>query len=227
VATSTLKEIVPKLRDLMAGKSVDVGGHEARMLWAGQPDVPILMPASGPRNLRLAGALADIVMMQVGVNPEACRWGVEQVRAGAEAAGRNPDEVEITLYTAMWVSDDLAEARRMTRWCAACACNHLSEVARRVPDHGMPEPIMRLVNLPRGDYDYEGHLDPSVDRSEYPDEIVDDFAFNGTPERILEMLEALAEVGVDEVAPCYLNGRIEEMETVGREIVPRLAALRA
>jgi alkanesulfonate monooxygenase SsuD/methylene tetrahydromethanopterin reductase-like flavin-dependent oxidoreductase (luciferase family) len=91
----------------------------------------------------------------------------------------------------------------------------------------MPEPIMRLVNLPRGDYDYEGHLDPSVDRSEYPDEIVDDFAFNGTPERILEMLEALAEVGVDEVAPCYLNGRIEEMETVGREIVPRLAALRA
>jgi 5,10-methylenetetrahydromethanopterin reductase len=227
VATGTLKEIVPKLRDLMAGKSVDVGGHEARMLWAGQPDVPILMPASGPRNLRLAGALADIVMMQVGVNPEACRWGVEQVRAGAEAAGRNPDEVEITLYTAMWVSDDLAEARRMTRWCAACACNHLSEVARRVPDHGMPEPIMRLVNLPRGDYDYEGHLDPSVDRSEYPDEIVDDFAFNGTPERILEMLEALAEVGVDEVAPCYLNGRIEEMETVGREIVPRLAALRA
>ena len=51
---------------------VDADGHEARILWASEPDVPILMAASGPRNLRLAGALADIVMMQVGVNPEAC-----------------------------------------------------------------------------------------------------------------------------------------------------------
>lgn len=227
VLTSTLKEIIPRLRELMAGKRVDVDGQELKMLWAGQPDVPIMMPATGPRNLRLAGALADIVMMQVGVTPEACKWGIEHVRAGAEQAGRNPDDVEITLYTAMYVSDDMAEARRMTRWCAACACNHLSEVARRVPDHGMPDPIMRLVNMPRGHYDYEGHLDPSVDRSEYPDEIVDDFAFNGTPEHILEMLAALAEVGVDEVAPCYLNGRIEEMERVGREIIPKLAAVTA
>jgi hypothetical protein len=41
------------------------------------------------------------------------------------------------------------------------------------------------------------------------------------------MLHDLAEVGVDEVAPCYLNGRLEEMEVVGREIIPAVAALRA
>ena len=43
----------------------------------------------------------------------------------------------------------------------------------------------------------------------------------------MEMLEALAEVGVDEVAPCYLNGRLEEMEFVGKEIIPAVAALPA
>lgn len=225
VGTSRMADIVPNLRALMAGEHVVADGLELHMHWAAQRDVKILMAASGPRNLRLAGALADIVMMQVGVHPDACRWGVEHVRAGAEQAGRDPDEVEITLYTAMVVSDDLAEARRLTRWAAACACNHLADVARRVPDHGMPEPIMRLVNLPRGDYDYAGHLDPEVDRSGIPDEIVDDFAFAGTPERILEKLEALAAVGVHEVAPCYLNGRITEMELVGREIIPRLGAV--
>jgi len=31
----------------------------------------------------------------------------------------------------------------------------------------------------------------------------------------------------DEVAPCYLNGRLEEMEIVGREIIPAVAALPA
>ena len=86
---------------------------------------------------------------------------------------------------------------------------------------------MRLVNMPESHYDYAGHLDPSVERGEYATEVLDDFAFNGPPERIVEMLHALAEVGVDEVAPCYLNGRLEEMEVVGSEIIPAVAALRA
>jgi 5,10-methylenetetrahydromethanopterin reductase len=227
VATDRMRDIVPMLRDLMAGKSVNADGQDLRILWAGESDVPILMAASGPRNLRLAGALADIVMMQVGVHPDACRWGVEQVRAGAEAAGRDSGDVEITLYTAMVVSDDLHYARSQTKWAAACARNHLADVARRVPDHGMPEPMMRLVNMPESHYDYAAHLDPSAERGEYPSRVLDDFAFNGPPERIVEMLQALAEVGVDEVAPCYLNGRLEEMEIVGREIIPAVAALRA
>lgn len=227
VATNKLEAVVPRLRTLMAGRAVDSNDSDIRILWAQQEDVPIMMPATGPRNLRLAGSLADIVMLQVGVNPDSCKWAIDHVRAGAESAGRDPDEVEITLYCAMWVSDDLSEARRQTRWAAACAANHLSDVARRVPDHGMPEPLTRLVALPRGHYDYSGHLDPSVERTEYPDEVIDDFAFNGPAERIIEMLSALADVGVDEVAPCYLNGRLDEMEVVGREIMPRVAVLPA
>ena len=227
VATERMRDIVPMLRDLMAGKETDVGGQEARMLWASELDVPILMAASGPRNLRLGGALADIVMMQVGVNPEACRWGVEQVRAGRRGGRSRPVEVEITLYTAMVVSRTISTMPAARRSGRPHVPNHLSDVVRRVPDHGMPEPIMRLVNMPESHYDYAAHLDPSVERGEYPTEVMDDFAFNGPPERIIEMLHALAEVGVDEVAPCYLNGRLEEMEIVGKEIIPAVAALPA
>lgn len=229
VSTAQLREIVPKLRELMAGRAADLDGRKIRIHWATEAtgDVPIMMSATGPRTLRLAGALADIVMIQVGVNPASVKWAIDRVRAGAEEAGRDPDEVETTLYTAMWVSDDLAEARRMTRWAAACAANHIADVMRNVPDHGMPEPLTRLAELRDDQYDYASHLDPSVERAEYPDEIIDDFAFNGPPERIVEMLRALAEVGLDEVAPCYLNGRLDEMEIVGREIIPAVAALRA
>lgn len=229
VSTAQLGEIVPKLRELMAGRAVDLDGREIRIQWASEAtgDVPIMMSATGPRTLRLAGALADVVMIQVGVNPASVKWAIDRVREGAEKAGRDPDEVETTLYTAMWVSDDLAEARRMTRWAAACAANHIADVVRNVPDHGMPEPLTRLAELRGGHYDYASHLDPSVERAEYPDAIIDDFAFNGPPERIVEMLRALAEVGLDEVAPCYLNGRLDEMEIVGREIIPAVAALRA
>jgi alkanesulfonate monooxygenase SsuD/methylene tetrahydromethanopterin reductase-like flavin-dependent oxidoreductase (luciferase family) len=164
-------------------------------------------------------------MLQVGVNPVAVKWAVEQVHAGAEAAGRDPGDIEITMYTAMWIADDLDEARRMTRWSAACTANHIVDVMRNVPDHGMPPTLTRLAELRGEHYDYASHLDPSAERVEFPADVIDDFAFNGPPERCLEMLSALAEVGVDEVAPCYLNGRLEEMEIVGREIVPRLAAI--
>jgi alkanesulfonate monooxygenase SsuD/methylene tetrahydromethanopterin reductase-like flavin-dependent oxidoreductase (luciferase family) len=229
VSTKQLEDTVPKLRELMAGRAVDCDGTEIRIQWASEAvgDVPIMVSATGPRTLRMAGAVADIVMIQVGVNPDAVKWAVDQVRAGAEAAGRDPDEVETTLYTAMWVSDDVAEARTMTRWAAACAANHIVDVMRNVPDHGMPHALTRLAELRSAHYDYASHLDPSVERSGYPDDVIDDFAFNGPPERIVEMLHALADVGLDEVAPCYLNGRLDEMDVVGREIIPAVSALAA
>jgi len=101
------------------------------------------------------------------------------------------------------------------------------DVIRNVPDHGMPPVLTRLGALRSEHYDYASHLDPSVERSGYPDDVIDQFAFNGPPERIIEMLEALAEVGLDEVAPCYLNGRLDEMDIVGREIIPAVAAIAA
>jgi alkanesulfonate monooxygenase SsuD/methylene tetrahydromethanopterin reductase-like flavin-dependent oxidoreductase (luciferase family) len=229
VSTKQLGAVVPKMRELMSGAAADLDGTEIRIQWATEAtgDVPVMMSATGPRTLRMAGALADIVMIQVGVNPNAVKWAIDLVRAGAEEAGRSPDEVETTLYTSMWVSDDLEEARGMTRWAAACAANHIVDVMRNVPDHGMPDELTRLATF-RGDhYDYASHLDPAAERAEYPDEITDDFAFNGPPERIVEMLRALADVGLDEVAPAYLNGRLEEMEVVGREIIPNVAALPA
>jgi 5,10-methylenetetrahydromethanopterin reductase len=226
VATARLKEIVPNLRKLMAGEHVD-DGADLHMHWASQPDVPILMPATGPRNLRLAGALADIVMVQVGVNPVSVRWAVDHVRAGAEEAGRDPDSVEISMYTAMWVSEDMEEARGMTRWAAACAANHIANTARAVPDHGMPSEMTRILGVMSDHYDYAGHLDPSVDRSEYPDEIVDDFGIHGPPERCAEVLRALADAGIDEVAPAYLNGRFEQLDRIAGEVVPALAGARA
>ena len=226
VATERMRDIVPMLRDLMAGKETDVGGQEARMLWASELDVPILMAASGPRNLRLGGALADIVMMQVGVNPEACRWGVEQARAGAEAAGRDPSEVEITLYTAMVVSDDLDYARSQTKWAAACARNHLSE-------RGAPRARPRNAGA---DHAAREHADSHYVTTPLTSTLRSNAAntrrrswttsrSTGPPSESSRCWHALAEVGVDEVAPCYLNGRLEEMEIVGKEIIPAVSAV--
>ena len=105
VPTAFLAESVPILRDLMAGRHVTINGADVHLRWITEdPAIPIMMPATGPRNLRLAGSLADRVMLYVGINEESLRWALGHVRAGAEQAGRDPDSVAVSVLTAMWVS---------------------------------------------------------------------------------------------------------------------------
>ena len=229
VATSKFAEVVPRIRALMAGEEVVADDAAIRIRWASGERVPIAVAATGPRNLRLAGAVADIAMLQVGASVAAVRWAVDQVRAGAEEAGRDPDEVEIATFCGMWISDDLDESREESRWAAACAANHVGDVMQRVPDHGMPEELTRLVETRTQAYDYyEGHLDSSAEHTGWlTGELIDDFAITGPPERCLERIRELAEAGVDEISTAYLNGKQAQLERVGATIIPALAAIPA
>ena len=221
VSLKTMRDVVPRIRELMAGRP----DGEARIRWADE-DVPIMLPATGPRSLRAAGALADIVMIYVGVHPASVRWAIDHVRAGAEEAGRDPDGVEIAALTAMWVSDDQEDAWARCRWAPAACANHIAHTIASNPRHDMPEEMTRLVRA-RDDYDYyEGHLDSGAEHTAYlTGELVDDFVVAGPAGRCLERIRSLTELGVDEVSCAYLNGELEQIERVGREIVPALAAV--
>ena len=224
-STDKMEHELRKARALAAGETVQENGAEICLRWAHE-DVPIMYAATGPRNLRLGGALADIVMLQVGTHPSAVGWAIEHVHAGARDAGRDPMDVDISLLCGMWVSHDQREALDKTRWSAACAANHLDNVARRVPDHGMPEELTRIVAVRRDHYDYyEGHLDSSAEHTEYlTDEMIGDFAIAGSADHCLARIRELRELGVAEISSAYLNGAFEQIERVGREIIKPLTA---
>jgi 5,10-methylenetetrahydromethanopterin reductase len=229
VRTKVLGDAIPVLRDLLGGRSVRLNDTDVHLRWVTEElGVPIMMSATGPRNLRQSGALADRVMLYVGVTPEAVSWAVEHVRAGASDAGRDPDQVKISLLCAMCVAEDQEAAWEACRWSPAACANHIADMARNNPDHGMPDVMKRLIQS-RDQYDYyAGHLDSGAEHTTYlSGELVDDFAFAGPPEKVIEKLHALAALGVDEVSVAYLNGQFEQMERVGREIIPALAALSA
>jgi 5,10-methylenetetrahydromethanopterin reductase len=218
VPTRELEATVPRLRAWMAGEEA----QGARIRWSAER-VPIMMGATGPRNLRLAGALADIAMIYVGVNPISVRWAIEHVHAGAAEAGRDPADVEVAALCAMHISDDQEEAWNECRWAPAACANHIASTQRSNPRHGMPEAMTRLVAA-RDEYDYyAGHLDSSAEHTSYlSGDLVDDFAIAGPAARCLEKIRELGRLGVDEVSTAYLNGRLEQMERVRDVIVPAL-----
>jgi alkanesulfonate monooxygenase SsuD/methylene tetrahydromethanopterin reductase-like flavin-dependent oxidoreductase (luciferase family) len=222
VKTSLLAGSVPLLRDLMAGRHVTINDADVPLRWVDHdPGIPIMMAATGPKNLRLAGALADRVMLYVGVDAEAVRWAMAHVRAGAERAGRDPGEVLFSVLTAMWVGDDQDEAWDRCRWAPAACANHIADTMRRNPAHDMPEPMTRLPRS-RDEYDYyAGHLSSEAEHTAYlTGELIDDFALAGSAGKVRAKVRELFELGVDEISCAYLNGAFEQMATVGREIVP-------
>jgi len=120
----------------------------------------------------------------------------------------------------------LSSAQRM-RVPAACA-NHIAYALKWNPQHGMTEEMTRLVAA-RDRYDYyAGHLDSSAEHTSYlTGELVDDFVVAGPVDRCLEKIRELGELGVDEVSAAYLNGRFEQIQLVGRAIVPELQGVGA
>ena len=91
---------------------------------------------------------------------------------------------------------------------------------KRNAAHGMPETMTRLAQS-RDDYDYyEGHLSSDADHTAYlTGELIDDFAIAGSAAKVRGKVQELFGLGIDEISCAYLNGQLDQMDTVGREII--------
>jgi len=224
VKTSTLIESVEVIRELMSGRHCTLNDTDVYFRWLqDDPKIPIMMASTGPKNLRVAGAHADRVMLYVGVSDEAIGWAIDHVRAGAEQAGRDPAAIKISALTAMWVGDDQQEAWDKCRWAPAACANHIADTMKRNPQHDMP-PVMTRLAQSRDAYDYyAGHLSSDADHTAYlTGDLIDDYALAGSPEKVLARVNQLFALGVDEISCAYLNDSIDQMDLVGREIIANL-----
>jgi 5,10-methylenetetrahydromethanopterin reductase len=76
-----------------------------------RPDLPIYLAALGPQMCRLAGQVADGVLLNW-ATPEAVAEAVAEVRRGAEQAGRDPAAIDVACYIRAAAGDDETAARR-------------------------------------------------------------------------------------------------------------------
>ena len=93
----TLAEAVALIRRLLAGEEADgrLAPRGTRLAVLPPRPPPIFLAAIGPRALRLAGAVADGVLLNAYVPAAYARWAAVEVRAAAARAGRDPAAVEV------------------------------------------------------------------------------------------------------------------------------------
>jgi len=73
--------------------------------------IPVYLGVIGPKMLQLAGEIADGVLLTAGATPEYIRFALENIRIGAERAGRNFKEIDIACLIILSISENINEAK--------------------------------------------------------------------------------------------------------------------
>ena len=217
------------IKDLMNGRTVEWNGKELELTWAqGRERIPVYIAAYGPRALGVAGRVGDGVIIQL-ADPVIIQWLMEQARAAAVEAGRDPDELECLVCAPSVVTDDIQAARDATRWFPAMVSNHVMDLIERYGENSeIPKDLTDYVKA-RKFYDYKDHSREGAAHGEFvTDEIADRFSVIGTAEQVRAKLEELSSIGVDHFN-IYLmtQGQEETLRAYGRDIIPGFSSAAA
>ncbi|MBI2231945.1 MAG: LLM class flavin-dependent oxidoreductase [Deltaproteobacteria bacterium] len=94
-----------QMRELFAGKEAELPTGKIHLLHPCKGKVPIYIAASGPKMLELSGRIADGIIVLVGVADEYIAHAKEKIAAGARAAGRKLEDINLVLWVPCAVSD--------------------------------------------------------------------------------------------------------------------------
>jgi 5,10-methylenetetrahydromethanopterin reductase len=109
---SVMRRFIEILRQLIEGKQVTYKSKFVRMKNVGlgvkpKRRIPIYLAANQTQMLRLAGEVADGVLLTNGTSPEHVSFAKEEVKVGAERVGRDLMSITVAPYITSAVSRDL------------------------------------------------------------------------------------------------------------------------
>ena len=181
-----LREVILTLRGLLGTGAATLDDHALELFHRPAGGSRVILLASGPRLLELAGEVADGVMMLVGLDPGGVSAAREHVRRGAARAGRDPADVEEILIVPFGTGP-AAEQRRWVQgwfrpgqaWLEYPSASNL----RWLGHAGIDIPV--------------GHV-PGDIPDDLADRVLDAFGAFGPPEQCAErLLRAHAEIGLE------------------------------
>ncbi len=225
VSVESLEESCRLIRDLAAGREAGYDGTSIQLKWA-QGELPIWVAAYGPRALRMAGRVADGLILQI-ADPYIVEWSRRYLKEGAEQAGRDPSQIQVMSAAPLLVTDDLEDAREQVRWFPAMVSNHVVDLVKRYQPRDLPQELTDYIRE-RDHYNYQYHGRAGAEHLSFvTDEVVDRFCVIGTAEQCQKKLGVLQQAGVDQFN-LYTMVRDPEaaIRSMGEQIIPAFAASR-
>jgi len=223
-----LEQSVTAIQALTRGQEATLDGAVLQHRWATR-GVPVHVTAEGPRTLRMAGRVADGVIMHTAAQPDIVAESVAAVHAGAHEVGRDPAEVDVWVFIKLGIADSRDEAIEGIKMSLAASVNHAFRhtlEGKHVPEHHIPA-IRELIAR----YQTQGHVKAGGPNHSLTDELgltdylADRFGVVGTPAQCLARIRALGEVGVGGVIfGVFGPDPLGLVRRFGEEVLPQLSA---
>lgn len=176
-------------------------------------EVPLMVGSWGERTSALAGEIAGELKVGGSANADLVPLMLSSLALGAARAGRDAGSTGVVLGAVTVVDDDGATARERARSAVAM---YFEVVAGLDPTVHVPGEMVEEVGglLRAGDDRGAGRL--------IPDELLDRFAFSGTPEHVAHQVRDIFDAGAARVefgAPFGLDAR-RGLELLGKRVLP-------
>jgi 5,10-methylenetetrahydromethanopterin reductase len=229
-----MRACIATVKALLAGQSVDFDGTPGRLVYASGRRIPVIMAASGPKALEVAGEVADGVMALVGFNRGIVQTALEHIERGAKRSGRRLEDLEIIWAVRTGTAATTAEARRLARptvvhWGILRWGGHwLGPAGVKVPQYEIPEAVHKIYP----DLSHAEDWDAAIAATSFvSDEVIaelcDAYGLIGTPEHCATRITEMNKLGVGNI---YVMGfqtfapPEEEIRGFRDVVFPRLRA---
>ncbi|MDP6437185.1 MAG: LLM class flavin-dependent oxidoreductase [Gammaproteobacteria bacterium] len=226
---TAVRECVEILQAATSGEPVDYQGEVYTLTnyqagWAADlPPPPIYVGANGPAMLKMAGEVADGIMLS---DMPLSRMGevLAQIDTGRAGAGRDGPSLKIANFFAWHIKEDrqeaMDEARMELIWRGLLLPSHTS-------------PFLGDEDAAFVDANRDAFLQAFLTRNpkiegvpeELVDTLVDNLTFTGGPgdiDRVLDHLRDFAAAGLDEVTLKIHGDAREAIRLIGARLIPAL-----
>src|SRR5881409_4040972 len=198
-----MRACIGTVKALLAGKTVDFGGTSGRLAFTSGRRIPVIMAASGPKAIEVAGEIADGALLLVGFNRGIVQSALEHLERGARRRGRRLDDLEIIWAVRTGTAPTTAEARRLARptavhWGVLRWGGHwLGPAGLKLPPLEIPDAVYKIYPDLSHAHDWEAAIKAT---SFVPDEVVaqlcDAYGLIGTPSEVAGRILEMAKLGV-------------------------------
>ena len=185
------------------------------------PRTPVYLAVSQPRMCRLAGRLADGVIVMGPAQPDILTRQLGWITDGIEEAGRSRSDVRVCFIATLSAREDREAALADVRsWASAQA--RLQASVKELPPS--LEPFREEIKRAKEDYDYGEHLSTRArHQGTVSDELVRTLAISGTTDECVERARTLLDTGVDDlIFPLLGGGRLERLQVLTEQIAPEV-----
>ena len=199
--SEVLKEYVESMRLLLTGEKVSYHGKFINFDNVGlgwkpiRQHIPIYLPATAGVGLRLAGEVADGVVLNAVCSPEYTVNALKIVKESAEKAGRDFSTFEVAQIINCSIEDDHKKALDAVRWEVATKLDPVQISFIAGPKMRVGEPYIRKEDIPLFEKAHaEGGMEGLI--KAIPDSYVEGMTASGTPEEVKKRVQAYRDAGV-------------------------------